>query len=102
MLISPRRNDAQQALTKYIMKITISHNSASIDPSAVYSEELFAEVQERLESEYTKAILAQYPDAEIDFNNDDNGEIKITNADDDVRYDVQTICETVFETGLFW
>ena len=100
MLISPRRNDAQQQ--QHIMKITISHNSASIDPFAVYSEELFAEVQERLESEYTKAILAQYPDAEIDFNNDDNGEIKITNADDDVRYDVQTICETVFETGLFW
>jgi hypothetical protein len=84
------------------MTITISHNSASIDPSAVYSDELFAEVQNRLESEYTKAILAVYPDAEIDFNNDDNGGIAITNADDDVRYDVQTICETVFETGLFW
>ena len=84
------------------MKITISHNSASIDPSAVYSDELFAEVQKRLESEYTKAILAVYPDAEIDYNNDDSGGIKITNADDDVRYDVQTICETVFETGMFW
>jgi len=26
----------------------------------------------------------------------------ITNADADVRFDVQTICETVFETGMFW
>ena len=84
------------------MKITISHNSASIDPSAVYTDELFAEVQARLESEYTKAILAAYPEAEIDFNNDDNGGIAITNADADVRFDVQTICETVFETGMFW
>ena len=84
------------------MKITISHNSASIDPSAVYSDELFAEVQKRLESEYTKAIFAIYPEAEIDFNNDDNGGIAITNADDDVRYEVQTICESVFETGMFW
>ena len=84
------------------MKITISHNSASIDPSAVYTDELFAEVQKRLESEYTKAIFAIYPEAEIDFNNDDNGGIAITNADDDVRYEVQTICESVFETGMFW
>lgn len=84
------------------MKITISHDPSSIDPSAIYSDELYAEVQERLEREYTAALLKAYPEAEVEFGNDTTYGIKITNADDDVRYDVQVICEDVFETGLFW
>jgi len=84
------------------MKITISHDQSSIDPSAVYSDELYAEVVARLESEYTKALSKAYPEAEIEFGNDTTYGVRVTGADRDVEYDVQTICESVFETGLFW
>ena len=84
------------------MKITISHDQTSIDPSAVYSDELYAEVVARLESEYTKAFSKAYPEAEIEFGNDTTYGVRVTGADRDVDYDVQTICESVFETGLFW
>lgn len=84
------------------MKITISHDPSTIDPCAIYSDELYTEVQERLENEYTKALSKAYPEAEIEFGNDTTYGIRVTSADDDVRYDVQVICEDVFETGLFW
>ena len=84
------------------MKITISHDPSTIDPSAIYSDELYAEVQERLENEYIIALTKAYPEAEIEFGNDTTYGVKVTNADKDVRYDVQVICESVFETGLFW
>ena len=84
------------------MKITINHDQSSIDPSAVYSDELYAEVVARLESEYTKALSKAYPEAEIEFGNDTTYGVRVTSADRDVEYDVQTICESVFENGLFW
>ena len=84
------------------MKITISHDQTSIDPSAVYSDELYAEVVARLENEYTKELSKAYPEAEIEFGNDTTYGVRVTGADRDVDYDVQTICESVFETGLFW
>lgn len=89
------------------MKITISHDQDSIDPSATYSDEQFVEVKAALESEYEKAILAAYPDAEIDFGGSDTTyAIRVTGTgmDDpnEIEQDVQSICGSVFETGNFW
>jgi hypothetical protein len=89
------------------MKITISHDQDSIDPSATYSDDQFAEVKAALEAEYEKAILATYPDAEIDFGGSDTTyAIRVTGTgmDDpsEIEQDVQGICESVFETGNFW
>jgi hypothetical protein len=89
------------------MKITISHDQDSIDPSATYSDEQFVEVRKALEAEYEKAILAQYPEAEIDFGGTDTTyaiRVTETGMDDpsDIEDNVQSICEGVFETGNFW
>jgi hypothetical protein len=87
------------------MKITISHDQSTIDPSGAYNEADFAEVQKRLETEYERAIKAEYPDAEIEFD-DKLYPIRITGTgvDDprEIQADIQRICEEVFETGLFW
>lgn len=89
------------------MKITISHDQDSIDPSANYSDEQFAEVCKALEAEYQKAILAEYPEAEIDFSGTDTTRsilVTETGMDDPsgIEDNVQGICERVFETGNFW
>jgi len=89
------------------MKITIRHDQSSIDPSATYSEEQFTEVKESLENEYTNAILTEYPDAEIQFEDSTDTNclvVKDTGLDDPSKIEdnIQRICETVFETGLFW
>lgn len=89
------------------MKITISHDISSIDPSATYSDEQFVEVLEALESEYENAILAEYPEAEIHFqDSSDTYSIRVTTTglDDpsEIEHNVQSICESVFETGNFW
>ena len=87
------------------MKITISHDQSTIDPSATYNEADFADVQKRLETEYERAIKAEYPDAEIEFD-DKLYPIRITGTGLDdprgIEADIQRICEEVFETGLFW
>jgi hypothetical protein len=87
------------------MKITISHNQATIDPSATCNESDFAEVQKRLETEYERAIRAEYPDSEIEFDGTAY-DIRVTGTglDDprEIEADIQRICEEVFETGLFW
>jgi hypothetical protein len=90
------------------MKITIRHDQSTIDPSATYSEAEFGDVQKQLETEYKRAIRAEYPDSEIEF--DHNGKttysIRVTGTglDDprEIEADIQRICEEVFETGLFW
>lgn len=89
------------------MKITISHDQDSIDPSATYSDEQFVEVRKALEAEYEKAILAEYPEAEIDLGGTDTTyaiRVTETGMDDpsEIEDNVQSICETVFETGDFW
>jgi hypothetical protein len=87
------------------MKITISHDQTTIDPSATYSEAEFADVQKQLETEYKRAIRAEYPEAEIDFaGTDTTYSIHVTGLDDprEIEADIQRICEEVFETGLFW
>jgi hypothetical protein len=89
------------------MKITIRHDQSSIDPSAAYTDEQFAEVRESLERECTKAILAEYPDAEIEFeeSNDTNDLIVRTNGLDDpseIKDNIHRITGNVWEAGLFW
>lgn len=89
------------------MKITISHDQDGIDPSATYTAEQFVEVRKALEAEYEKAILAEYPEAEIDFGGTDTTyAIRVTEIgiDDpsEIEDNVQSICETVFATGNFW
>jgi hypothetical protein len=89
------------------MKITISYDQSTIDPSATYSEAEFADVQKRLEAEYERAIRAEYPDAEIKIaDNVTTYDIRVTGTglDDprEIEADIQRICEEVSETGLFW
>ena len=89
------------------MKITISHDQASIDPSATYTDEQFEDVKSALETEYETAIKSEYPDAEIDFSGTDTTySIRITDNDlndnHQTEHHVQIICERVFETGNFW
>ena len=89
------------------MKITISHTQESIDPSATYSDEQFVEIRNALETEYEKAILIEYPEAEIDFSGTNTTyavRVTETGMDDPskIEEDVQHICETVFEIGTFF
>jgi len=89
------------------MKITIRHDQNSIDPNATYTDEQFAQVKTSLEREYTKAILAEYPDAEIEFEESTDTKsiiVKISGLDDpsEIEDNIQRIAETVFETGNFW
>jgi hypothetical protein len=87
------------------MKITIRHDQSSIDPSATYTDEQFPEVKKSLEREYTKAILAEYPDAKIEFENSNDPIALVVRGIDDsseIEDNIQRITETVFETGLFW
>ena len=89
------------------MKITISHDQDSIDPSSTYSDEQFVEVKAALEAEYETAILKGYPDAEVDCSGTDTTySIRVTETGMDdpsgIETDIQRICELVFETGNFW
>jgi len=89
------------------MKITISHDQDSIDPSATYTDEQFEDVKAALETEYETAIKAEYPDAEIDFTGTDTTySIRVTDNDlndnCETEDNVQSIRERVFETGNFW
>lgn len=89
------------------MKITISHDQSSIDPSATYSDEQFQAVREALESEYTAALTKAFPEAEMEFrSSSDTYSIRVTDTglDDscEIEDEVQGICESVFETGNFW
>lgn len=89
------------------MKITIRHDQSSIDPSATYTDEQFAEVKESLEREYTKAILSEYPNAEIKFEESTETYsvvVQDTGLEDpsEIIFDIQGILETVFEVGNFW
>jgi len=88
------------------MKITISHDQSTIDPSGNYTKEKFEDVRYALEEEYEAAIKAEYPDGEVVFGNDTTYSVLVSEADmddpGDVEFDVQSICERVFEDGNFW
>ena len=66
-----------------------------------------SQVKESLEREYTKAIRAEYPDAEIEFEDSTDTHclvVKDSGLDDpsEIHFNIQRITETVFETGIFW
>lgn len=92
------------------MKLTIRHDQNSIDPSATYTEEQFAEVLAALENQYREAILAEYPDAEIAFEDSADTNwlvIKNSNAESfseeqQIEDNIQRLTESVFEAGIFW
>lgn len=89
------------------MKITIRHDQNSIDPNATYTDQQFPQVKASLEKHYTQAILAEYPEAEIEFEDSTDTyclAVKDTGLDDpsEIHFNIQRITETVFETGLFW
>lgn len=89
------------------MKIIISHDQESIDPSESYTEEQFCEVREALEKEYEAALKKEFPEAEIEFiEGNDPRSIRVEgtgmNDPSGIEDEVQRMCEIVFETGLFW
>jgi len=89
------------------MKIIIRHDQNSIDPSATCTDDQFPQIKSALEREYTKAILSEYPDADIDFEDSNDTHwlvVKNSGLDDpsEIHFNIQRITETVFETGLFW
>ena len=89
------------------MKITIRHDQNSIDPAATISDDQFPNVLAALETQYREAILAEYPDADIEFeeSSDTNSIVVQTSGLDDpseIEDRIQRITETVYEAGLFW
>ena len=89
------------------MKIIISHDQSTIDPSGNYTEDKFADVRYALEEEYEAAIEAEYPDADIDFSGTDTTySVRVTGTGMDdpalIERVIQNICEGVFEDGNFW
>lgn len=89
------------------MKITISHDQNSIDPSATYSDEQFVDVKKALEAEYEKALNTEFPDSEIEFrDSSDTYSVRVTGIDLDDPSEIEDtasrICAEVFETGNFW
>lgn len=91
------------------MKITIRHDQSSIDPSATYADEQFPEVLAALETQYREAILAEYPDADIQFEDSTDTCLIVENSNaesfeqqQEIEDNIQRILETVFEAGNFW
>lgn len=89
------------------MKIIISHDQDSIDPSGTCTDDQFSEVRESLEREYEVALKKEFPEVEIEFReSNDPRSIRVeeTGMEDpsEIEDDVQRICEAVFETGNFW
>lgn len=88
------------------MKITIYHSQSDIDPSATVSDEQFPSVLDALESEYRKALLEEFPDADIYFEDMSPAScsFRISGLDDprDAEDIIQRIIEDVYSTGNFW
>jgi hypothetical protein len=89
------------------MKIIIRHTQSSVDPSATYSDSDFPEVLKSLETAYESELRKDFPEAEIEFEENDGVPIQISGIEDYEEYveagdRVQYICETVYETGNFW
>jgi hypothetical protein len=90
------------------MKITITHNQASINPGATVPDYKIHGIIRNLEAEYTAALLTDYPQAEVEFIDADRCDygLDIDGVDgdeyDETRREVQAILERVYETGTFW
>jgi hypothetical protein len=89
------------------MKIIIRHTQSSIDPFATYTDEQFPEVLRSLETAYESELRKDFPEAEIEFEENDGVPIQVAGIEDyeeylDVGDRVQNVCEMVYETGNFW
>lgn len=81
--------------------ITVKHDQSSIDPSGSYTDEQLASVKKSYERELEKAILAEYPEAEVEFTGGCG--IRVSDDPDGAIGDrVHRLCEAVYETGMFW
>lgn len=88
------------------MKITIYHSQADIDPSATVSDEQFPSVRDALENEYRAALLEEFPDAEINFEDMSTASFsfRVSGLDDprDAEDTIQQILEDIYSAGNFW
>lgn len=86
------------------MKITISHCQATVDPSATIPDSAFPAFLAALEQQYTAAIKAEYPDADVWFMNHEpagNG-VEIDGGDEtgDIAWEIAAITGKVLENAF--
>lgn len=93
------------------MKITITHDQSTIDPSGTYSDEDFQPVKAAYEKELKNALLNAYPNAEIEFVDGNNTycvrvDPGIHGADPGVLFgmedEITHIISDIYATGNFW
>lgn len=89
------------------MTITIYHTESSVDPGATVPADQIDEMLTNLERQQEAAILASFPDAEIDFRREDSNYGHQIDGVDHYAYvivmrEVQDILERVYEAGDFW
>lgn len=93
------------------MKITITHDQSTIDPSGTYSDEDFQLVLAAYEKEIKQELLKNCPDAEIEFVNGNNSYCVRVDpgsqwADPGVLFGMEDalthIISDVYATGNFW
>lgn len=88
------------------MKITIYNSQSDIDPAATVSDEQFPFVRDALESEYRTALLEEFPDAEINFEDMSPAScsFRVSGLDDPREAEdiIQQILEDIYSAGNFW
>ena len=92
------------------MKITISHDQSSIDPSGAYSDEDFKTVKAAYEKELEFEILKAFPKAEIVFACGGDCCIKVEFPEHwvepmeiwELEDEITNIVADVYATGNFW
>jgi len=95
--------------------IKIHNTEDGFDPSGELTPEQYDENLTAFECAVRDEIVVNYPDAEVEFFRDGDygapvGGLSVDTALSSVGYpeewelesDIQRICETVWETGLFW
>lgn len=78
------------------MKVIITHDQNSIDPSESMTDSDFNQFVEKLENEYSAAITSKYPDAVITFNRQNCSNVSVPECQE-TQTDVSDICERVFD-----
>lgn len=85
------------------MKIRITHNQCSIDPAATIPAGEYRSFIRSLESRYDRAILREYPHAEVDFRTDADSGTGVS-ADNDpygeIAEDVERIIAREYEAVM--
>ena len=93
------------------MKITITHDQASIDPSATYSDADFSAVRKAYEQELETQLTDAYPNAEVVFiDGSDTYSVRVDlggkslNPSEiyEIEDDVLHIVSDVYANGDFW